>query len=247
LIDGQFASIAEAVERPLHAAASNWHALGAFANRFVEAWPALLIDIGSTTTDIVPLDDTGPCGAANCDIERLIGRELIYTGVRRTPVNVVVSQFAWQGRNCPLAAELFATMADAYVLLGDIEEDAKDLTTADGRPRTRAWAHARMARMICADAACFSMEDARSAALDVKRAQLALLEAAAVEVVTRLPGPPTTIVASGEGEFLIHELASRLPWKCRAVSLAHELGPMVSQCAPAHAVAILATEGRRTG
>jgi probable H4MPT-linked C1 transfer pathway protein len=243
LTDGRLVPIDEAFERPWDAAASNWHAMATFANRFVPSWPALLIDMGSTTTDVIPLNEAGPCPAGRCDVERLISNELVYTGVQRTPINVLLSQFTWRGRACPLAAELFATTADAYTVLDELSADPGDCNTADGRPKTAVAAHARLARMICADSDSFSMADANSAALEIKEAQLSLLESAVRKVASRLPTPPTTLVVSGEGEFLLQQLLSRFPWKCQVVSLSRELGPIVSQCAPAHALAVLARKG----
>ena len=56
-IEGRFHSIEEVLERPLIAAASNWLALATVAARLVPEGPGVLIDIGSTTTDIIPLLD----------------------------------------------------------------------------------------------------------------------------------------------------------------------------------------------
>ena len=50
--DGQFADLATARATPLQVAAANWLALATFAGRFAPSGPALLIDIGSTTTDM---------------------------------------------------------------------------------------------------------------------------------------------------------------------------------------------------
>ncbi len=52
---GRFVAIDEARANPERVAAANWHALATFAGRFAAAGAALLIDIGSTTTDIIPL------------------------------------------------------------------------------------------------------------------------------------------------------------------------------------------------
>src|SRR5262245_32829782 len=71
-------------------AAANWHALATWASRLVPAGPALLLDIGSTTTDIIPLSDGVPVMAGHTDPERLRCGELVYTGVRRTPVCAVL-------------------------------------------------------------------------------------------------------------------------------------------------------------
>ena len=102
--------------------------------------------------------------ASSSFTERLLACELVYTGVERTPLAAVVSRLPWRAGQCPLAAELFATTADAYLLLGDLPEEPTNLDTADGRPRTRSAAHARIARMFCADAKMVAVAAAPDAA-----------------------------------------------------------------------------------
>lgn len=241
-IDGQFISLEEAHKAPLLAAASNWHALAKFANRYAAAWPALLIDLGSTTADVIPLDPSGPIATGLNDPERLASGELVYTGVERTPLCALVRSLPWQGDDCPIAAELFATTADAYLMLGELPEEPENCDTADGRPRTWPHALARLARMVCADADSFTVEDARQAAATVREAQLELLQTAVEKVVARLGAPPKTVITSGHGEFLLRHLLARLTWHADVLSLTEELGPAVSRCAPAHALAVLARE-----
>jgi probable H4MPT-linked C1 transfer pathway protein len=241
-VDGQLVSVEEARKTPLLAAASNWHALAAFANRYAAAWPALLVDLGSTTADVIPLDSSGPIATGLSDPERLANGELVYTGVERTPLCALVRSLPWQGVDCPVAAELFATTADAYLMLGELPEEPENCDTADGRPRTWPHALARLARMVCADADSFTAEDARQAAATVREAQLEILQAAVEKVVTRLGTLPKTVITSGHGEFLLRHLLARLPWQADVLSLTEELGPAVSRCAPAHALAVLARE-----
>jgi (4-(4-[2-(gamma-L-glutamylamino)ethyl]phenoxymethyl)furan-2-yl)methanamine synthase len=241
-VDGQLVSAQQARRTPLLASASNWHALAAFANRYVTAWPALLIDLGSTTADIIPLDPTGPVAVGVSDPERLASGELVYTGVERTPLCAVVRALPWQGHDCPVAAELFATTADAYLMLGDLPEEPESCDTADSRPRTWPHALARLARMVCADSDSFTAEDARQAAAVVREAQLKLLQSAVEKVVTRFGAPPRIVITSGHGEFLLRHLLDRLPRRPDVLSLTAELGPAVSRCAPAHALAVLACE-----
>jgi (4-(4-[2-(gamma-L-glutamylamino)ethyl]phenoxymethyl)furan-2-yl)methanamine synthase len=242
LTDGRFVSPDEARESWRLAAASNWRALAQFAGRFASRRPALLLDMGSTTADFIPIGDAEPCPVGLTDTDRLLSGELVYTGVERTPVNAVVRALPWQGRECPVAAELFATTADAYLLLGDLPEDPADVDTADGRPRTREASHARLARMVCADAATFSLDDAMAAAIAIRDAQLELLHDALLRVASRQAEPPQTIIISGQGEFLLRRLVARLRWQCNVVSLNERLGSDVSRCAPAHAIAVLANE-----
>ena len=75
-----------ALKRPLAAAATNWHALARFVGRYGPKGAGLLIDVGSTTTDIIPLADGRPAAQGKTDSERLIASELVYTGVERSPV-----------------------------------------------------------------------------------------------------------------------------------------------------------------
>ena len=243
LTDGRLATACEACDSPLLAGASNWHALGAFAARFVASPPGVLLDMGSTTTDVIPLGAAGPAAVGRTDPERLASGELVYTGVERTPASVIVNHFMWRGRRCAVAAERFATAVDAYLTLGDLPEDPHNLDTADGRPRTRAHARARLARTICADATMFSDEDALAAAMAMRDAQLRAVEAGLAKVIGDLEGHPATFVLSGQGEFLLRRLVAKSPWRGRTVSLAEELGPAASRCAPAHALAVLVREG----
>ena len=241
LCGGKFVTPLAARAEALLAAASNWHALAAFAGRYCVGW-GLLVDVGSTTTDIIPLSSNGPQAVGQTDPERLVTGELVYTGVERSPLCGIVRNVPWRGEQCAVAQELFATAADAYLVLGELEEDVQNTNTADGRPRTKAHAHARLARSICADTTMFSWDDARRAAAAVRDAQLALLESAARRVLGRLEVSPQTVVLAGHGEFVARILLERLDYAGPVISLTDELEPQISRCATAHALAVLASE-----
>lgn len=239
--DGSLVPPDTALRQPSMAAASNWHALATFAARYCPSAAALLVDVGSTTTDIIPLVGGAVAAHGRTDPERLAAGELVYSGVTRTPICAVVDALPWQKQQVPVAAELFATTLDAYLLLREIAEKADD-RTADGRPATRSAARDRMARMICADREVFSDVDAQAAATAVARGQLSMLGLAARNVVRRLPSPPETIVISGQGEFLARQLCQRLQTTANVVSLADALGANISQAAAAHALAAIVRE-----
>ena len=245
LVDGRFVSIAEAREQPHLAAASNWHALASFACRYVVGRAGLLVDIGSTTTDIIPLVDGRPAATGTNDTGRLAAGELVYTGVGRTPICAVTRTLPWRGQPCRVAAELFATTADAYVLLGDVSEQADADWTADGRPLTKEFARDRLARMICADASTFGIDDALRAAEWIRSAQVNDLQGAIAQVVAR-SGSPAVCVLSGSGEFL-GRLAVRPMRSTHCISLASEFGDTESASAAAQAVAMLASEALARG
>lgn len=247
LTEGTFVTPSEAREHYLQAAASNWHALAKYAGRLAPEGHALAIDIGSTTTDLIPLAAGKPCPQGWTDPGRLVSGELVYTGVRRSPVCAVTPTLPWNGLQCGVAQELFATTWDAYLILGDLPEEPEALNTADGRPATRAAAHDRLARCVCADGEMFRAADATAAAQAIERSQLSKLGAAAIGIIRRLAEPPANLILSGSGEFLARKLVEklRLP-QAKVISLAKHLeSAEISRSATAFAVAVLASEQKR--
>jgi probable H4MPT-linked C1 transfer pathway protein len=227
---GRFLSFDEAMDRPHSVAAANWLALAHLVAQRFPAEAVLLVDTGSTTTDITFLNGGVPEPRGLTDPARLASGELVYTGVRRTPVCAVLG--------LEVAAEFFATMLDACLILGLIAENAADRDTADGRPATRPFAHARLARMRCADTETFSEEDALSLAANAVGIQRQAVRRAVQSVVAGKPAVQRLVVA-GSGEIL----ARSGGWPdARVTSLADLLGPDISEAACAHAVAMLAAK-----
>jgi uncharacterized hydantoinase/oxoprolinase family protein len=105
--------------------------------------------------------------------------------------------------------------------------------------------------MLCGDAETCTPAETRQLAERVLLKQVCQVSSAIQQVAKMLPGPPQTILAAGSGEFLMPVvLSGRNPFPLdmppgRAVSLAQQLGPEISQAACAHAVAVLAAEQAR--
>ncbi len=242
LTDGRFVPPAMAIAEPLKAAAANWHALARFSGRYTQGGCGLLIDVGSTTTDVIPLVDAWPAAEGLTDPERLLSGELIYTGVERTPVCGLVETLPWGGRRCAVAREVFATALDAYLMLEDLPEQPDNRHTADGRPATRLAARDRLARQICADRSMFSHDDALAAARTIAERQRAEIGRALTRVIGRRPTPPPTVILSGRGEFLARRAVDQLGLAAETVTLSERLGSVASTAATAYALAVLAGE-----
>jgi probable H4MPT-linked C1 transfer pathway protein len=240
LTDGSFVSINEANERYIEAAASNWHATASLVARKHITRRGVLIDVGSTTCDVIPFACGKPTALGRTDTERLAVGELVYTGVVRSPVCAVTPTFPWRGRPCPTAQELFATTYDAHLILGHLPEDLGDHNTADGRPATIELARERLARSICADHEEFDAVDARIAAEAIHAAQVRLIAAGWSQVVERLR--PEVVVVAGQGEFLARAMLEHVGFNGPIESLAERFGAAASQVGPAYALAILAGE-----
>jgi probable H4MPT-linked C1 transfer pathway protein len=241
-VDGRFVGADEAREQPHLAAASNWHALASFVCRFISSRTGLLIDIGSTTTDIIPLVDSCVAARGRNDTERLLSQELLYRGVGRTPICALTDALPLRNQLCRIAAEFFATTADAHVLLGNLPEDPTADWTADGRPLTKACAKQRLARQLCADRADLTPEVLLNIADTVHGIQGDELTRAIEAVTTAMPQPPSRCILSGAGEFLARSVAAKVLGDAQILSLADLIGPHASSSAPAHAVAVLAAE-----
>jgi len=235
---GGFVSMDEANRDYMAVAAANWHALATFVGREMPSGPALLIDTGSTTTDIVPILNRMPGPVGKTDAERLRTGELVYTGVRRTPVCALLGP--------EVAAEWFATTHDVYVRLGLLGPNPDDRSTADGRPMTGPNAHARLARMLGGDPEITPAEETKDLADRAFVAQRQAIAAGIRRVVDRLPNWPRAVCVAGSGEFL-----AKSAWDdvCGANgpgvhALTDLLGPARSVAACALAVAVLGAEWR---
>ncbi len=246
---GEFVDTATAREFWQLTAASNWHALATFVGRVAPEENLLLIDIGSTTTDIIPVQNGLPNPTGRTDSERLISAELVYSGVRRTPVCAVAysvpieREVAGNGYS-QLAAEFFATTQDVYLLRGELAENPQDVDTANGRPATIAGAHDRLARQLCCDVSELSLDEAKSVADFLANVQRQRISGAIDRVLATLDAPCSTVVVSGEGSFLANQILdnhSRLKAITRH-SLTTMFSAETSTAACAFALARLAAE-----
>ena len=238
-IDGRFHDGAEIEARPALAAAANWLALATLAARLIPEGSGLVIDIGSTTTDLIPVRDGMVVVRGRTDTDRLRTGELVYAGVRRTPICALAHVLPFRGIPTGLAAEVFATTLDVYLTLGSIAEDAGDLATADGRGATADAARDRLARMVGADREGFSAGDA----VDLAEGADAALLGRLIFASGRVAEAPGRAVVSGSGEWLARRLAGRVVAAGGPiVSLAEAWGPAASEAACAHALAVLAAE-----
>ncbi|KQT85229.1 hydantoinase/oxoprolinase family protein [Aurantimonas sp. Leaf443] len=224
-------------------ASANWHASAAFAAETVE--DGLFLDMGSTTTDIVPMRAGTVRAAAIDDHGRLARGELVYQGYTRTALMGVARAVPFAGAEIGVMNEYFATMADVRRLIGRLDEAEDLFPAADGREKSVPASRARLARMIGLDAG-----DAPDAAWEglaeaFVEAQLRLVHDAALRVLSREPIPADApVVTAGAGRAVLSRLASRLDRG--VVDMADlfdapgALRDAIGRAAPAAAIAVLA-------
>ncbi len=226
-------------------ASANWLATASLAARRLDN--GLLIDIGTTTADLIPLHDGTAAARGYTDAERLTEGELVYTGVVRTPVMALGSRAPWREAMQGVAAERFATMADIHRLTGDLPDDADPYPSADQRGKSRAESAARLARMLGRDACEAPLSDWIALARWFAERQLDQLAAAAEGLIARDAIPPDApVVGAGCGRFVAQHLASRLgrPYRdfAELAGAPAACAEMAARAAPALSVALLAAQ-----
>ncbi|MDD5273175.1 MAG: hydantoinase/oxoprolinase family protein [Methylovulum sp.] len=222
-------------------ASSNWLAsAGWAAHKVVEG---LFIDIGSTTTDILALKDGQVRAQGYTDYQRLVSKELVYTGIVRTAVMAVAQTATDEGHDIGLMAEYFATMADVYRVTGELDEAHDQTDTADGAEKTIAASARRLARMLGCDFTPDEMPRWQRFAQHLRHQQLQKIAAAATQLAAQGNVADTApIIGAGIGRFLARELAQQarrpyLDFTSLCPSTATSLN--AADCAPAVAVAYL--------
>ncbi|NHJ46816.1 MAG: hypothetical protein FK733_03420 [Asgard group archaeon] len=180
-INGDFLNTAVATKRWLDVAATNWYASAALLGLKIPN--AIIIDIGSTTTDFVPIFDHKIVANGKNDLDRLAWNELIYSGLLRTNVIAITHHVTVQSNKIPTASEYFATTGDVYYLLDDINQNEFSSETADGKPVTKKNSLARLARIVCADVNQLSIDEILDIAKQVKTKQIEMLVIALKKVL----------------------------------------------------------------
>lgn len=224
------------------AVAANWSAI-ASANWLASARHAalalsaaghgdegVLVDIGSTTTDLIAFRDGEVLTRARNDHQRLASGELAYLGVVRTPLCALARQLPWRGTMINVINEFFASVADVYRLTGELAPEHDQHDTADGAAKTEAASWQRLARMIGLDARDGSDADWLRLARACRAEQVAELRRQLVRVkAVHGLGPRATVVTAGCGDFLVPEIAGP---GTRCLRYAQAVAPLAAGAAP---------------
>jgi (4-(4-[2-(gamma-L-glutamylamino)ethyl]phenoxymethyl)furan-2-yl)methanamine synthase len=233
-----FVELGDAASHAVDIASANWHASAALLA--LKLPDALFIDIGSTTTDVIPIVASQVAAVGYSDAERLAAGELIYTGMTRSFVMSLASRAPFRGAWTPLMNEYFASSADVHRILGDLPDDADKMSTADGREKTAEASRARLARMIGREADEGSDLEWAGVAAWFAEAQIRqIADAASLRLSRNDVAVAAPVVAAGVGEGLAAEVARRQRRPCLGFSSLIAAPAEASHCAPAVAVALL--------
>lgn len=226
-------------------ASANWLASASFAAQSICS--GLFVDIGSTTTDILLLNEGKVLAEGYSDYQRLISQELVYTGIVRTPVMAVAQSCQDEGKEVGLMAEYFATMADVYRVTGELNELYDQAETADGSAKTGKASAKRLARMIGCDYSDDEFPRWQQFANNLRLQQTTRIKNSCERQLARIQLPKASpLIGAGVGRFLVKQIAHEFSRPYLDFSDLFSGSDnqnslyAVADCAPAVAVACLA-------
>lgn len=205
--DAGWCSASDVARHWRHIASANWLATARHAALHFER--GVLVDIGSTTTDLIVFAGGRVVSTSRTDAERLASGELVYHGVVRTPLCAFGPRIGWRGQALNVMNEYFATAADVYRLTGELDPSHDLYPSADNAPKDDLATRRRLARMIGLD----EREASSGEWLAFARAWRALQAQELAGQLQRVMGTheiagDAVVVGAGCGAFLVADVVA---------------------------------------
>jgi (4-(4-[2-(gamma-L-glutamylamino)ethyl]phenoxymethyl)furan-2-yl)methanamine synthase len=248
-VDAALRSVEVAKAEPLKVAAANWAATGWMVAQKVR--DCVVVDVGSTSTSIIPIAGGKIAAAGKTDLEKLINGELIYTGTLRTNVAAIVNSVPIRSAVARVSSELFAQSGDVHLVLGNIKASDYTVDTADGKGKARNDSLARLARVVCADIEMLTEQEILQIAKHIYLRQVEQIADGLTQVYSRLKtkaAETIPVVVTGLGRKFLAKEAAKKVGAPKILDLDELMLKSVALVSPAAGVALMAAtklEGRR--
>jgi probable H4MPT-linked C1 transfer pathway protein len=248
--DTSFRSVDSAKAEPLKVAAANWVATGWMVAQYIS--DCVVVDVGSTTTSIIPVIEGKVAAAGKTDLEKLSNGELVYTGSLRTNVVATANCIPLKGSLVNVSSELFAQSGDVHLILGNISPKDYTAETADGQGKKRREALTRLARVICADTDMLFEQEIVQIARYLYSKQVEQIAEGINKVYSRVKSnakttTPVPVVVTGIGKNFLARKAAEAAGIKKIMDIDDLMQSAVSMASPAVGIAMMALariEGR---
>jgi len=238
-VEANLLPIKDARKRPLEVASANWAATGWMISQLINN--CVVVDVGSTTTSIIPVINGKIAAEGRTDLEKLQNGELVYSGSLRTNVAAIVNGIPLRGRVARVSSELFAQSGDVHLILGNIGEEKYTAETCDGRGKTMMEAMARLGRVVCADIDMLTEEEIVGMAKFVYDRQVEQISEGLEQVYERVKPSlqEKRVAVTGLGRnFLARKAAENVGFK-EIIDMKEYLGAEASVVSPSVGVALM--------
>lgn len=248
-VDATLETVEDAKAEPLKVAAANWAATGWMVSRLLP--DCVVVDVGSTSTSIIPIADGKLLASGKTDLEKLINGELVYTGALRTNVAATVNSIPLKIGNSRISSELFAQSGDVHLILANVCAKEYTTETADGKGKTKAQALSRLARVVCADTETLTTKEITQIAELVWKKQIEQIADGLSQVYSRLrPNAKKTIpvITAGLGKDFLAKKAAKKADITKTIDITELMPNTTAMASPALGAAMMAAtklEGRK--
>jgi probable H4MPT-linked C1 transfer pathway protein len=239
-MEANLLTVKDARKEPLKVASANWAATGWMISQLINN--CIIVDVGSTTTSIIPVINGKIAAEGRTDLEKLQNGELVYSGSLRTNVAAIVNAIPVRGKMARVSSELFAQSGDVHLILGNIGEEEYTAETCDGRGKTGREALARLARVVCADIDMLTEQEIVDMAKFVYDRQVEQISGGLKQVyerIKKLPKENIRLVVTGLGRnFLARKAAEKAGFK-NIIDMKEYLGAKAAVISPSVGLALM--------
>ena len=239
-VETKLLPVKDARREPLKVASANWAATGWMISQLIEN--CIVVDVGSTTTSIIPVINGNIAAEGRTDLEKLQNGELVYSGSLRTNVATIVNGIPVRGRVARVSSELFAQSGDVHLLLDKIRKEDYTAETCDGRGKTRREAAARLARVVCADIDMLTEQEIRDIAKFVYDKQVEQITGGLKQVCERIKPllqEKISVVVTGLGRNFLARKAAEKAGFSEVMDMSELVGAEAAVMSPSVGVALM--------
>jgi len=239
-VEAKLLPVKDARREPLKVASANWAATGWMISQLIEN--CIVVDVGSTTTSIIPVINGKIAAEGRNDLEKLQNGELVYSGSLRTNVATIVNDIPIQGMTARVSSELFAQSGDVHLLLDNIKEEDYTAETCDGRGKTRREAMARLARVVCADIDMLTEQEIRDMAKFVYDKQVEQITGGLKQVYERIKPllqKKIRVIVTGLGRNFLARKAAEKAGFSEVMDMSELVGAEAAVMSPSVGVALM--------
>lgn len=238
-VEANLVSVEDARRKTLEVSSANWAATGWMVSHVIK--DCVVVDVGSTSTSIIPVVDGKVVAEGKTDLEKLQNGELVYSGSLRTNVAAIVDSVPVRGKMTRVSSELFAQSGDVHLILDHINAEDYTAETCDGRGKTKNDAISRLARVVCADTEMLTEQEIVAIARFVYERQVEQIAGGLKQVFERvnplLTEERAVVVGLGRS-FLAKKAAEKVGFR-EVVDLEEFLGAEASVVSPSVGVALM--------
>lgn len=239
-IKSELISVDKAKANPIEVAGANWVATGWLISQKIKN--CVIIDVGSTSTSIIPIINGKISNKGNTDFEKLMAGELVYTGLIRTNIAAIVKKIPIREGIITISSEYFSQSGDVHLILGNIDKQNYSADTPDNRGKNKIDAMERLAKVVCGDLEIIKKSEIHHIAKYIYSKQIKQISKGLEKVVSNLDVKnqrEIPVVVTGIGRNVLAKKAAQGIGLRKIIDISEIIDKNSYQASPAVGVGIM--------